>query len=74
MSGSDLTYRGYSAHVEFDADDGIFVGRIADIRDVVGFHADTEDGLVTVFHTAVDDYVKACAATGKSPERPIPAK
>lgn len=69
-----LTYRGYSARIEFDADDGIFVGRIAGIRDVVGFHADTVGDLVAAFHEAVNDYVATCAATGKSPERPYSGK
>ena len=36
-----MTYKGFSARVEFDAEDRIFVGRIAGIRDVVGFHSET---------------------------------
>lgn len=74
MSGNILTYKSYSARIEFDANDGIFVGRIAGIRDVVGFHADTVDDLVAAFHEAVEDYVATCAATGKSPERPYSGK
>lgn len=65
-----LSYRDYSASVEFDAEDGLFFGRIAGIRDGVGFHADTVPGLVAAFHEAVDDYLDACARVGKSPERP----
>lgn len=36
-----LTYKGYAATVEFDAEDEIFAGRIGGIHDIVGFHADT---------------------------------
>ena len=32
-----MTYEGYSARIEYDDDDGIFTGRIAGIRDGVGF-------------------------------------
>ena len=44
-----MVYNGYSARVEYDDEDGIFFGRLTDIRDGVGFHADTRkraaDGL-----------------------------
>jgi predicted HicB family RNase H-like nuclease len=65
-----LDHRGYRARVEFDADDGIFVGRIAAIRDGVTFHADTVAGLVDAFREAVDDYLETCAKIGKTPEKP----
>jgi len=35
-----MTYKGYAARIEYDDEDGIFTGRIAGIRDGVGFHAD----------------------------------
>jgi predicted HicB family RNase H-like nuclease len=54
-------YKGYSARVEFDDEDEIFVGRIAGINDVVGFHADTVEDLKAAFHEAVDDYLATCA-------------
>jgi predicted HicB family RNase H-like nuclease len=36
-----MTYKGYAARVEFDAEDHIFVGHIIGIRDIVGFHGET---------------------------------
>lgn len=65
-----MTYRGYSARLEFDAADEIFTGRIAGIRDVVGFHADTVADLKTAFHEAVDDYLETCAKLNKTPQKP----
>ena len=67
---SSTIYKGYSAHVEFDPEDKIFVGRIAGINDVVGFHADTVEGLKAAFREAVDAYIEACSRTGKPPEKP----
>jgi predicted HicB family RNase H-like nuclease len=64
-----MTYQGYAARVEFDDADGIFTGRIAGIRDGVGFHADTVDGLRAAFQEAVEDYLETCAAIGKTPQR-----
>lgn len=36
---STTTCKGYSARIEYDDEDGLFTGRIAGIRDGVGFHA-----------------------------------
>jgi len=69
-----LTYKGYSARVEFDAEDRLFFGRLAGIEDGIGFHADSVDGLETAFREAVDDYLETCARLGKSPERPYSGK
>lgn len=69
-----MTYRGYAARIEFDAEDEIFTGRIAGIRDSVGFHADTVAGLKAAFHEAVDDYLDTCARLGKAPQKPYSGK
>ena len=64
-----MTYKGYSARIDYDDDDGIFFGRIAGIRDGVGFHADTVAALREAFHDAVEDYVETCAKIGKKPQK-----
>ncbi len=65
-----MTYRGYAARIEFDAEDEIFAGRVAGIRDVIGFHADNVEELKAAFHEAVDDYLATCEAVGKEPQKP----
>ena len=64
-----LTFRGYSATVEFDSEDMILTGRIAGLNDVIGFHAETPAALVEAFHEAVDDYLETCAKAGKQPDK-----
>lgn len=64
-----MSYKGYSARVEYDDEDGIFVGRIAGIRDGVGFHADSVAELREAFHDAVEDYIVTCASIGKEPQK-----
>ena len=64
-----MTYKGYAARIGYDDDDGIFTGRIAGIRDGVGFHADSVDGLRQAFHEAVEDYLETCAKIGKEPQK-----
>lgn len=69
-----VTYKGFSAAVEFDAEDLILVGRIAGINDLVGFHADTPAEIEAAFREAVDDYLATCASLGKQPEKPYSGK
>jgi predicted HicB family RNase H-like nuclease len=68
---SAMAYKGFSARVEFDADDRLFVGHIAGIRDVVGFHGGSVSELEAAFHEAVDNYVAACEALGQLPNKPF---
>lgn len=69
-----LTYKGHSARVDLDAEDNLFVGRLAGINDVVGFHADTVADFTQAFRDAVDDYLAACERIGKPPEKPYSGK
>jgi predicted HicB family RNase H-like nuclease len=71
---STVSYKGYMARVEFDAEDGIFVGHIAGINDIVGFHADNVTDLIAAFHEAVDDYAETCRRAGKAPGKPYSGK
>jgi predicted HicB family RNase H-like nuclease len=64
-----MNYKGYSARVEYDDDDGILTGMIAGIRDGVGFHGETVDELRAAFQDAVEDYVATCAKIGKEPQK-----
>jgi predicted HicB family RNase H-like nuclease len=38
---SVMKYKGYTARIDFDARDNIFVGRVLGVRSIVGFHGDT---------------------------------
>lgn len=69
-----MSYKGYSARIEYDDEDGIFVGRIAGIRDMVGFHADNVEELKAAFQEAVEDYLEACASIGKEPQKAYSGK
>ena len=71
---SVLTHRGYAAVIEFDPEDLILTGRIAGIRDRVGFHATTAEGIAEAFREAVDDYLETCAKLGKNPDRAYSGK
>jgi len=60
-----MTCKGYSAHVEFDERDSIFVGRVLGVRDTIGFHGATVDELRTDFYNAIEHYLAVCAKRGE---------
>ena len=65
-----ISHNGYCARVEFSSEDRLFIGHIAGINDVIGFHGESVTELVAAFHQAVDDYVETCRKAGKAPEKP----
>jgi predicted HicB family RNase H-like nuclease len=69
-----MSYKGYSARIEYDDEDEIFFGRLAGIRDGVGFHGGSVSELKDAFHEAVDDYIATCAKIGKEPQKPYSGK
>jgi predicted HicB family RNase H-like nuclease len=66
-----MTYKGYAARVEYSDEDQCFIGRIAGIRDVIGFHGDSVASLRAAFEEAVDDYLETCAKLDRDPQRPF---
>jgi predicted HicB family RNase H-like nuclease len=71
---NSLAYKGYAARVEFSSEDECFVGHVAGIKDVVGFHGETVAELKASFQQAVDDYVDTCSKVGKTPQKPYSGK
>lgn len=65
-----MKYKGYVARIEYDDKDRIFVGHLAGIKDIVGFHGDTVDGLERAFHESVDNYVALSEETGRPGQKP----
>ncbi len=69
-----MTYREYAARIAYSDEDGCFVGHIAGIRDVVGFHGESVTELRAAFEEAVDDYLETCARLGRAPQKPYSGK
>lgn len=69
-----MTYGGYTARIDFDDRDSIFIGRILGIRTVVSFHGDTVADLRAAFIAAVDDFLADCRERGIPPEKPASGK
>lgn len=66
-----MNYKGYTAHIDYDDDDGIFHGEVIDLKDVVTFVGRSVDELRQAFHDSIDDYLAFCAERGEEPDRPF---
>lgn len=64
-----MEYNGYHAKVEYDDEDGIFVGTVIGLNDILGFHGTSVDELAASFQNCIDDYLDFCRETGKKPEK-----
>lgn len=71
---STMTFKGYAARIEYSDDDACFIGHIAGIKDVIGFHAETVKELRAAFEEAVDDYLATCEKLGRAPQKPYSGK
>ena len=69
-----MTYKDYAARIEYSDEDACFVGHIAGIKDVVGFHGSSVATLRAAFREAVDDYLAACKKLERAPQKPYSGK
>lgn len=69
-----MTHKGYAAHIEYSDEDASFVGHIAGINDIVGFHGESVSKLRTAFKEAVDDYLETCKKLKRLPQKPYSGK
>lgn len=74
MSENIMKYKGYSAAIEYSEEDGVLVGRVLGLNDIIDFHGDGVREIRSEFHTAIDEYLKACEKLGKKPDKPCSGK
>lgn len=65
-----MTYKGYAARIEYSDKDECFIGHIATIQDVIGFHGESVTALRVAFEEAVDDYLETCEKLNRTPQKP----
>lgn len=69
-----MSYKGYTARVDFDERDSIFVGRVLGLRDIISFEGSTVVKLRAEFEAAINDFLRDCAERGIAPEKPASGK
>ena len=66
---SCMKHRGYTARIDYDAENNILVGEVVGMKDTLRFHGASVDELRADFEFAVDHYLASCAAEGVKPGR-----
>ena len=69
-----LSYKGYTGHVEYDDEAGIFHGEVLDTRDVITFQGKTVDEIETAFRESIEDYLEFCRERREEPNKPFSGK
>ena len=69
-----MKYRGYTARIDYDDRDHLFVGEIVGLSERLTFHGASVEELRGDFEFAVDHYLAACAAAGQKPQRQASGK
>ena len=58
--GKNMTYKGFSATIEYDENSKIFSGEVTNKRTVITFHGSSIEEAEKEFHASVDDYLEWC--------------
>jgi predicted HicB family RNase H-like nuclease len=66
-----ITYKGYTAKIEYSDEDKCLVGRVSDIRHSITFKGDSVKEIEQAFEEAVDCYLDSCAEKKEEPEKPL---
>ena len=69
-----MKYKSYVARIEYDEEDRIFVGHLAGIKDIVGFHGTTVTELEAAVPESVDNYIAISEETGRIAQKPYSGK
>ena len=65
-----MTYRGYPASIEYDAESGHFYGEVIGTMDTIGFEGTSVAELEASLQRVVDEYLRLCEEEGREPDRP----
>ncbi|MGH8857546.1 MAG: type II toxin-antitoxin system HicB family antitoxin [Polaromonas sp.] len=69
-----MIHKGYTARIEFDERDSIFVGRVLGLHAMISFHGETVAQLRAEFEEAIEDFLRDCKEQGIRPEKPASGK
>jgi predicted HicB family RNase H-like nuclease len=66
---ANLEYKGYQGTIEADLATGLLYGKLAFIRDLVTYEAETLPELNKEFCFSVDEYLSDCEELNKTPDK-----
>ena len=69
-----MNHKGYTARIEFDERDNIFVGRVLGLHTMISFHGETVIELRSALETAIEEFLRDCKKQAVRPEKPASGK
>ncbi|MBL0709844.1 MAG: type II toxin-antitoxin system HicB family antitoxin [Colwellia sp.] len=66
-----LEYKGYSGTIEPELESGTLFGKLAFIRDLVTYEAETLAELEKEFQHSIDEYLSSCEELNRKPNQPF---
>lgn len=69
-----MQQQGYVARIDYDEDEKLFRGKVANIRDTIVFVGRNPQELERDFKEQLKFYFEVCEKRGKAPERPYSGK
>jgi predicted HicB family RNase H-like nuclease len=73
-SRSTMQYKGYTAQVTYDDEEGLLYGDVLDLSDTITASGRSVSELRRSLERAVDAYLDWCSERGEEPERPFSGK
>ena len=64
-----MSYKCYIGSIEYSDEDGVYFGRVLNIKSLISYEGNTIEELEKDFHRAVDDYLEMCEKIGIMPEK-----
>jgi predicted HicB family RNase H-like nuclease len=71
MKRDMLNYKGYLGAMRYDDEEGVFRGRVVNIKDMVTFQGKSVDEVRHEFRESIDDYIEFCASLAQEPDKPF---
>ncbi|MDT8376417.1 MAG: type II toxin-antitoxin system HicB family antitoxin [Mariprofundaceae bacterium] len=65
-----MTYKGYTATIEFDPEIRTFHGQVINANSIITFYGSSVNELEAEFAKSMEIYFEHCAKTGKRPDKP----
>ena len=69
-----MSYKGYEAVIEIDADANLFHGEVINTRDVITFEGKSPKELKRAFEESIEDYLAFCSSRNEKPDKPFSGK
>jgi predicted HicB family RNase H-like nuclease len=66
-----MQYKGYTAMIDYSAEDECFVGQVIGTRHTIIFDGTSVEEIRANFEEMIDDYPAMCADLGQEPNSPV---